>query len=127
MGYHNKFASTKFLGLYYWYVKIAQNSYMEQGLKYITLYDQEHIAPLTICYSLQIIRDKSIGAPVYVTVINFLPTGLMQACAKPLTWWHSAISNHVGHNVMCINLVMKQHSRDIFLGSKIPDTNSHFF
>ena len=76
MGYHNKFASTKFLGLYYWYVKTAQNSYMEQGLKYITLYDQKHIAPLTICYSLQIVRDKSMGAPVYATVINFLPTGV---------------------------------------------------
>ena len=39
--------------------------------KYITLYDQTHIAPLAICYSLQIVRDKPIGAPVFVRVIYF--------------------------------------------------------
>ena len=31
--YYNKFDSTKSLGVYYWYVKIPQCGYVEQGLK----------------------------------------------------------------------------------------------
>ena len=35
----------KILGVYYWYLKIPQCWYMEQGLKDIAFYVQKHVAP----------------------------------------------------------------------------------
>ena len=48
-GYYNKFDSTKWLGVYYWSVKIPQCGYMEYWLKYNTLCVKKHIAPQAMC------------------------------------------------------------------------------
>ena len=73
-GFHNKFDSTKSLGVYYWCVKIPQCRYMEHGLKYFTSYVQKHIAPLAMCYHPPLVRDKPLGAPASVKLGSCVST-----------------------------------------------------
>ena len=39
----------KSLGVYYWYIKMAQCGYVEHGLEYFPFYVQKHIAHLAAC------------------------------------------------------------------------------
>ena len=42
---------------------------MEHGLNYITLYVQKHIASLAMCYNPSLVRDKPLGAPIFVKLV----------------------------------------------------------
>ena len=64
----------KSLGVYYRWVKIQQYGYMEQVLKHITFYVQNHRAPQAMCYNPLLVRDKMLGVPAFVKLIYFNAT-----------------------------------------------------
>ena len=59
------------LGRCFGYVKIPQCGYKENGSENITLYVQKHIAPLVGCSGSPLVRDKPLGAPVFVTLAYY--------------------------------------------------------
>ena len=59
----------KFMGVYYWYVKIPQCRYIEHGLKDIAFYVQNHIALRAICFNFQLVHDKPLGVPAFVRLV----------------------------------------------------------
>ena len=72
-GYHNKFDSTESLWVYYWYVKIPQCRYMENGIKYNRFYVQKYIAHLCMCYDPPLVHDKPPGALIFVKLVYSKP------------------------------------------------------
>ena len=42
---------------------------MEHGIKDIAFYVQKHIVQRTVCYNLPLVRDKPLGAPLYVKLV----------------------------------------------------------
>ena len=81
-GYHNKFDSTKSLGVCYWCVKIPQCRCMEHGSKYITFYVQKHIAHLAMCCDPPLVRDKPLGAPAFVKPVYWPAFSIHEAYVK---------------------------------------------
>ena len=65
-GIIKKFDSMESLGVCYWYVRIPQCGYMEQGLAPITFYVQKHMTPLGLCSGLSLVHNKPLGAPTFV-------------------------------------------------------------
>ena len=59
------------LGVRYWYLKILQCRYMENGLLYITFYVQKHMAPLGVCSGLPLVQDKPLGEPTFVKLTYY--------------------------------------------------------
>ena len=70
-GCYNKFDSTKSFGVYYWYVKIPQCGYMENGLKDVAFYVQKHIAPWTICYNAPLVCDMPLWVPAFLKLVYY--------------------------------------------------------
>ena len=70
--YSNKFDSPKSLGVCYWCVKIPQCGYMEQGLKQIAFYVQQHIVAMAMCYNPALVCDKPLGAPASVKRVYYI-------------------------------------------------------
>ena len=70
-GYHNKFYSTKSLGVNQWYVKIPQCRYMEHGFKNVAFYVQKLIALWAICWNLPLFHNTPLGAPAFVILIYY--------------------------------------------------------
>ena len=55
----------------YWCFKIPQCGYMEHGLKHVTLYVQNMLAALAMCSTPVIVRDKPLGAPASVKLVDW--------------------------------------------------------
>ena len=81
--YYNKFDSRKSFGICYWYVKIPQCGYMENGLKHITFYVQKHIAALARCYTPGLVCDTPLKAPASVKLVYYLSRSEIKCC----TWY----------------------------------------
>ena len=61
----------KSFGVYYWYVKIPQCGYMENGLKDVAFYVQKHIAPWTICYNAPLVCDMPLWVPAFLKLVCY--------------------------------------------------------
>ena len=59
---------------------------MEHVLKYITFYVQKHIAPLTLCYYLPVVRDKALGALAFMRLLG----------SELNIWYSSLYSRNLG-------------------------------
>ena len=55
----------KFLGVYYWYVKMQRCGCVEHGLEYIKLFVQKYIEDLAACSGTPLVRDGPLGAPEF--------------------------------------------------------------
>ena len=85
----------KFLGAYFWYVKMPWRGCVERRLKHITFYIQKYIAHLVACSGPPLVRDGSLGAPAFVKLAYCvegewvaLPTHLPRNPLAMQPWFH---------------------------------------
>ena len=83
------------IGICYRCVKIPQYRYMEHGLKHITLYVPNHIAPLVMCYYPPLVRYKPLGAPASVKLVYYwsLRCSWSIACSRCSPTTHSFLTH----------------------------------
>ena len=75
--------------------------HMEHGSKHITFYVQKHIASLAMCYNPPLVRDKSIGAPVFVKLV-YLTGGFVAVLPRCLS---NLMDRHLGNHYPAHNEV----------------------
>ena len=61
---------TKSLGYITDMSKYHKAGYMDYRLKYITFYVKRYIAHLVMCYNAPLVRDKPLGAPTFVKLVE---------------------------------------------------------
>ena len=62
----------KSLRVCYWNVKMLRCGCVEHGLEYIMFYVKKHIAPLAVCPSTPLVRDKPLGELPFVKLYSSL-------------------------------------------------------
>ena len=134
-GYHNKTASMKSLGVYYWYVKMPGRGYVEHRLEYFAFYVQKHIAHLTACSGHPPgLRRAARGTRISETCLLLMHVLiLVNLCSKRGTRYHNAwqIASHPApimsqlllvHHGWMSKKAMKEH---MFWHSRIHVTINH--
>ena len=84
----------KYVGAYYWYVKIPQCRYMENGLKDIAFYAQKHITPNRVCHNFPLVHNRP-PRDALICETSLLSWQLANIKQSATQVWHQQLNRHI--------------------------------